>query len=69
LPKYANNVWIGTDKSKWANDTTILIDDADHNINPFIDNEGIGILVPRKWNSLHEWSHCTIEHLEKVLEI
>jgi 5'(3')-deoxyribonucleotidase len=43
-------ICIDTDKWKYANSKTILIDDKPDNIIKFINNGGRGLLYPRPWN-------------------
>jgi len=40
-------------KDACADDTSLLIDDSDKNINAFVKAGGNALLVPRPWNSLH----------------
>lgn len=39
------------EKWKYANPTSILIDDSDKNVNEFRQHGGYAILIPRQWNS------------------
>lgn len=51
-PKYINNILIGSvNKNILSFPGSILLDDCDENINNFNALYGIGILIPRKWNS------------------
>lgn len=51
LPEYVNKVLFGVPKEMCASRNTILVDDYDKNINKWVDNNGIGLLLPRPWNS------------------
>jgi len=42
-------------KHLMANRDTILIDDADRNVDKFTKAGGHGVLVPRRWNSLYRY--------------
>lgn len=68
LPSWlANRVQICNEKFRTALPGTLLIDDADKNVQPFRSKPGAGaILVPRPWNSLHHQD--TYEYLERVLD-
>ncbi len=52
MPEYFDHdrYLIGPSKTCVARHGAVLIDDADHNIEPWIEAEGHGILVPRPWN-------------------
>ena len=54
---------IGPAKHLCANAESLLIDDRDKNVEEFISAGGQAILVPRPWNSLHDY--LPIEYLEK----
>lgn len=59
-----------TDKHLYAEDGHILIDDADHNVEAWIETGEHAILIPRKWNSLHKWHDaCIVEFLKHSLEL
>jgi len=53
LPHYLRDgrVYLGRDKRFVACPLAVLVDDADKNINGFREFGGVGILVPRLWNS------------------
>jgi len=67
LPCYANQFILSPAKSFCASKSSVLIDDADHNLDTFADSGGFTILIPRKWNSLHEKD--TLSALEKSLNL
>lgn len=46
----------------------ILVDDADHNVDEYIRAGGHAVLVPRIWNSLHDYRHLpAADHVRSVL--
>lgn len=51
IPAYSRRFFIGPPKYFAAAPTNILIDDSDSNINLFRQHAGLGILVPRPWNT------------------
>ena len=53
LPQYAQRYLVGPAKSFCAGPNTVLIDDADFNVEAFAEAGGQTILVPRPWNSRH----------------
>ncbi len=55
-------------KSLFATPDTLLIDDKDENIAEFVAAGGQGILVPRLWNELHDWSGETLQVVKNSLE-
>jgi len=68
MPDYSKRLMVGTAKKFCAHRGSVLIDDADHNINAFVEAGGHGILVPRIWNSGHEDRHRSVDMVEKHLE-
>ena len=56
LPKdMKDQYFIGAHKYLCAKEDTLLIDDNEVNINSFIAANGLGILVPRPWNSARDF--------------
>lgn len=55
------------DKSLWAHERKVLIDDKDENILDFKTAGGLGFLLPRLWNSGHKNSERSIECLKDYL--
>ena len=53
LPEYAQRYLVGPAKAFCASSDTVLIDDADFNVEAFGEAGGRTILVPRPWNSLY----------------
>jgi 5'(3')-deoxyribonucleotidase len=53
MPEYSRRYIVSPAKEFAASPSTLLIDDADHNIKKFSKAGGRTILIPRKWNSLH----------------
>jgi 5'(3')-deoxyribonucleotidase len=51
IPCMTNNVIFNFDKSKLATPWSILIDDREETVEKFRAAGGIGILIPRTWNS------------------
>ena len=67
LPKWIHRQYIFTSKKHHcAKEGTLLIDDADHNVNDFYDCGGEAVLVPRPWNKLNHFS--TIPYLFNRLD-
>jgi 5'(3')-deoxyribonucleotidase len=64
LKKYERRFLIGPSKEFCASAQTVLIDDSDRNIDRFHQAGGAAILVPRRWNSLHEIENA-VAHLEQ----
>ena len=71
LPEYFDHgrYLIGPAKEAVAGPGRVLIDDADHNIRSWVKAGGIGILVPRAWNSNRkqhtlDWIICAVEYME-----
>jgi 5'(3')-deoxyribonucleotidase len=54
IPDYRRRFLIGPPKHFCAAPTHVLIDDSDKNVVAFREAGGIGILLPRPWNALHE---------------
>jgi hypothetical protein len=51
LPKYTERLLIGVPKHFCAGPDTMLIDDSDDNVEQFRKFGGVGVLIPRPWNS------------------
>lgn len=69
-PKYINNILIGSvNKNILSFPGTILIDDCDENINNFNALYGIGILIPRKWNSAYQKEPFLLQILYNNLKL
>lgn len=70
LPKYRRQFLIGNSKQFCASKDTVLIDDADRNIDAFKAAGGLTVLVPRKWNSNYELDGFTVDVVdERIREI
>lgn len=68
-PKWLHRQFlIGPVKHLCASPDALLIDDGDHNIEAFRIGGGQALLVPRPWNSLHEFSNETEMYLRRSLE-
>jgi 5'(3')-deoxyribonucleotidase len=65
---YKHNIVFGSKKELGAAQDTILIDDADHNINKFFARGGRICLVPRIWNSDHSNRHRSLEVMIQRLD-
>jgi len=68
LPKYSRQFLVGKAKHYCANENSILIDDADHNIDTFKSSGGKAILVPRLWNSKNIYAHDSYNFVCSELE-
>jgi len=69
IPEFKNKFLTGTiPKSICAHHDAVLIDDYDKNIHDFVAAGGQGILIPRPWNELHNWSDSVLKVLENSLE-
>lgn len=56
FPKWMHRQYlIGPRKHFCAHPEALLIDDCDANVDAFIEHGGNAILVPRPWNTLHEY--------------
>ncbi len=53
-PQYEKRVLLGAPKHACAAEGRLLIDDAEHNIDAFVEHGGHGLLVPRMWNRYHD---------------
>lgn len=51
IPTYKDRLIIARAKGFFGARGAVLIDDADHNISAFTKNGGVGVLVPRPWNT------------------
>lgn len=69
LPKYSKHVIFCKKKYFCANPSGILIDDADHNIDDFINHSGQGVLVPRIWNRYHHRRDVVMVSVENELRL
>ena len=68
-PQYKNRTIITrASKALLAGPDRILIDDKNQNIYDFVMAGGQGILIPRPWNTLHNWSDIVLEVLDNNLE-
>jgi 5'(3')-deoxyribonucleotidase len=66
-PHYFRHLILGSVKHLAANPSTILIDDYEENVDPFI-KKGHGILFPRIWNRNHHLRHVSLEHTYSELD-
>jgi len=53
-PEMSGRVYFEREKARYAARGVILIDDDDKNIESWRTSGGIGVQVPRPWNSLHD---------------
>lgn len=67
IPKYARKTFVGARKELLASPRKILIDDREENILAFRQAGGLGILVPRPWNSNRKEEDRLVEHLGEEL--
>ena len=64
LPQLADKCHFNTRKHTYANRNTLLLDDADHNIEAFKKHGGFGVLFPSLGNSLHSIHRQALEYVE-----
>lgn len=69
FPQLAKNALFGSAKHFLAHPKAVLVDDAEHNIDPFILGGGLGILLPRPWNKHHGMSITAINYLAGYLKM
>ena len=67
LPDYARRFMIGPTKQFCAGPDTLLIDDADHNLEAFFDEGGRTVCVPRKWNVQYRDASRAVASVERTL--
>ncbi len=63
-PQFNKRIIFGSAKQFIAGPAKLLIDDKDSNIVEFEKHGGIGIRVPRLWNSKHNLSNQVIPYLK-----
>jgi len=69
LPQWLQEqCFIGTSKYACASPNALLIDDTDKNVQAFRQAGGSAILVPRPWNSLHDFntSHYITREFDRL---
>jgi 5'(3')-deoxyribonucleotidase len=70
--EYRRQYFIGCQKFRLAQPDVLLIDDAEHNVDAFLDAGGRAVLFPRPWNwykdarSFDPYEYV-LEHVEKML--
>ena len=67
LPKYRRKFFVGPAKHLLAHPRAILIDDYDANVQKFQKAGGLGIVVPRRWNHLHDHPISAAEFVSTCL--
>ena len=67
FPDYSSRLIITGSKHLLADRRNILVDDSDRNIDRFISYGGVGVLVPRVWNSKHKEASRSLEQTKKHL--
>lgn len=67
MPKYVHKHLIGDPKEFCAHDEAILVDDCEDNIKKWRDAGGIGVLVPRPYNSLFKMRRASAAVVEAQL--
>lgn len=72
----ANELGLGEDrvlfsirKEEFANNQTLLIDDADYNVGPFVTCGGFGILFPSPFNQYKRFHGRPLEWIDSNLEL
>lgn len=68
FPELINQLVFCKDKYLLANDSTVLVDDADHNLTAFDLAGGYSVAVPRPWNSCHDKSGNTNYYVINTLK-
>jgi 5'(3')-deoxyribonucleotidase len=64
---YAEHPLFEKNKAKYASPDVLLIDDAKHNVDPFIAAGGNAVLVPSEWNTPDLTFEMVWEAIEKCL--
>jgi 5'(3')-deoxyribonucleotidase len=65
---YKKTMIVANGKHRGARCDTILVDDADHNIDPFVAKGGHGCMVPRLWNRMHHRRHRVLDEIQENLD-
>jgi 5'(3')-deoxyribonucleotidase len=68
LPDYSRRFLIGPAKQFCASPDRVLVDDGNHNVEAYRLQGGPAILVPRKWNDLHQHSDMALEVVREELK-
>ena len=72
MPGYDKRLLVGLCKEMCASANTILVDDYDKNIDKWVAAGGIGMLLPRPWNSNEHYAHDAtgylFERLKRIME-
>ena len=66
---YSQKYLIGPCKYVCANLESLLIDDAEKNIFPWVQNGGVGFLFPRPWNQMRSRAAMPVKDLEDYLRM
>ena len=67
-PDFRKRILFGSAKQFCAHDQSVLVDDKDKNIEVFRKHEGVGVLVPRPWNSMFDKAH-SLQPIKERLEM
>lgn len=67
MPDYKRRVLFGAAKEFVAHHNAVLVDDAEHNVGPFNELGGKGILLARPWNKRHPLASQVLIQLEQDL--
>lgn len=67
FPQMRRRFLIGAPKHTVAQPGHLLVDDADHNCDKFVENGGRAILFPRPWNSAHGMN--TYDAIDDIYEL
>lgn len=62
-----HNIIAAKKKYLFARNDALLIDDAPHNIDPFVENGGVGVLLPSDWNTRNLSFGVVWEKIEDTL--
>ena len=68
IPAYRKSILIGNCKEMCAAPGHVLVDDYDVNIDKWRAAGGVGILLPRPWNSNERYAHDSVAFLKQSLE-
>lgn len=68
IPNYNGRMLVGACKEMCASPRSLLVDDCDANINKWKDNNGVGFLLPRPWNSREHVENKAVNLLVDFIE-
>ena len=68
FPQYKRQFFFGTKKEFAAHNGSLLVDDADHNIDSFLEAGGNAFLYPRAWNKSYAYRGGALDRLVNYAE-